>query len=294
MYGMIDQVYIDDNKLMSIGFIPEEIKHMHMVQNNGVKFTMQSLQMYGYNYEQAKRLIYGYNICSGKVQVNSKEATIRHLRKMFGSNYRISIQDLATSNISTVPRAAIVKNLPDPPYSIWNSNQYKGKDTLYKVIDVSGQKVTIETPRKPRLAYGQAKVIPGVLEIKGVKANGNAVIVFDKKFCQLCNRFIIVASLKKPEFHHGLWEILCFEGTRVYVYATNMGTKENVRYSMGTQRVYDFGIFPKDIAPKLKIAATKIYTKLGGVGNQFEGANSEFKVLTQETKDFDENQDVAF
>lgn len=294
MYGMMDQVYINDNKLVSIGFSPEEIRHMHLVQNNGIKFTMQSLQMCGYNYEQAKRLMYGYNICSGKVQVDSKQETIKHLRKMFGANYRISIQDLAVSNINTVPRVAVVKNIPDPPYSIWNSNQYSGKDAIYKVIDVSGQKVTIETPRKPRLAYGQTKVLPGILEIKGVKANGNAVVVFDKKYCQLCNRFIIVASLKKPEFHHGLWEILCFEGTRVYVYATNMGTKENVRYSMGTQRVYDFGIFIKDIKPKLNLAASKIYKKLGGVGTQFEGANAEFKVLTQEIREIDENQDVIF
>ena len=294
MYGMIDQVYIDDAKLMNIGFTPEEIRHMHMIQNNGVKFTMQSLQMCGYNYEQSRRLMYGYNICVGKVQVDSKEATIKHLRKMFGSNYRISIQDLAVSNINVVPRVAVVGNIRQEPYSIWNSNRYKGKDGIYKVVDVTGQKVTIETPRKPRLAYGQTKVLPGILEIKGVKANGNAVVVFDKKYCQLCNRFIIVASLKKPEFHHGLWEILCFEGTRVYVYATNMGTKENVRYSMGTQRVYDFGMFPADIKPKLDNKAKQLYTNLGGVNIQYEGANAEFKVLTPQVKEMDAGQDVIF
>lgn len=294
MYGMMDQAYIDDVRLINIGFTQEELRHLHMIQNNGIKFSMQSLQMVGYNYEQAKRLMYGYNICLGKVQTGSKEEMIRHLKKMFGSNYRISIQDLAVSNISAVPRVAVVGNITQEPYAIWNSNRYKGKDALYKVIDVTGQKVTIETPRKPQLKYGQQKILQGVLEIKGVKANGNAVVIFDKKYCQLCNRFIIVASLRRPEFHHGMWEILCFEGTRVYVYATNMGTKENVRYSMGTQRVYSYGIFPTDIKPKLDLVAKQLSNKLGGVNLQLEGANAEFKVLSPQHKELDENEDVAF
>lgn len=294
MYGMMEQAYIDDAKLINIGFTQEELRHLHMIQNNGIKFSMQSLQLCGYNYEQAKRLMYGYNICLGKVQTDSKEEMIRHLKKMFGSNYRISIQDLAVSNISAVPRVAVVGNITQEPYTIWNSNRYKGKDALYKVIDVTGQRITIETPRKPQLKYGQQKVIQGILEIKGVRANGNAVVIFDKKYCQLCNRFIIVASLRRPEFHHGMWEILCFEGTRVYVYATNMGIRENVRYSMGTQRVYSYGIFPTDIKPKLDVVAKQLYTKLGGVNLQLEGANAEFRVLTPQNKELDENQDVTF
>lgn len=294
MYGMLDQVYIDVNKLASIGFNAAEIQNMQYLYNNGARFTMQALQSYGYTYEQASRLMYGYNICAGKVSVDSKEEMIRHLRKMFGKQYRISIQDLAISNINSVPRVAVVANIQQAPYDIWNSNKYSGKAALYKVVDVTGQKVTIETPRKPRLAYGQTKVLPGILEIKGVKANGNAVVVFDKKYCQLCNRFIIVASLRRPEFHHGMYEMMCFEGTKVYIYAMNMGTRENVKYSMGTQRVYDYGIFPGDIKGKLVTVAKNMYNHLHGVAIQFEGANSEFRVISTQKQEFDDEDSVLF
>lgn len=281
MHNMMNPVYIDTAKLASIGFSNTEIQNLQYLYNNGAKFTSQALQSYGYTFEQSKRLMYAYNICIGKVQVDSKQEAIKHLKKMFGSTYKITIQDLAVSNISTIPRVAVVGNITDAPYSIWNSKQYSGKDALYPVIETSGQKITIETPRKPKLAYGAAKVIPGVLEIKGVKNNGNAVVTFDKKYCKVCNRFIIVASLRNPEFHHGKYEMICFEGTKIYVYATNIGTRESARYSMGNQRVYDYGIFENEIKPKLDKTAKGIYQYLHGVSAQYIAATQKYELLSK-------------
>lgn len=280
-----NMINIDANKLASIGFTQQEIQQLCYVYSNGGKFTTNALQSYGYNYEQAKKLSYMYNICAGKINIDSKEELIKHLRRMFGSNYRIGIQDLAVSRVNSVPRVAIVSNIIDEPYSIWNSNRYRGKEALYKVVDVSGQKITIETPRKPILKYGSAKEIKGVLEIKGVKQNGNAVITFDKKYCKLCNRFIIVASLRNPEFHLGKYEIICFEGTKVYIYASNMGVKDNVKYSMGTQRVYDYGIFPQEIKAKLDNVTKVMYKHLNGVKAELYGANTDYKVIEPEKTD---------
>ena len=284
-------IVIDDNKLLSIGFNQIEIQNLHYLINNGAKFTSTALQSYGYNYEQAKRLMYAYNICAGKVQVDSKEEMVRHLKKMFGGNYKISIQDLAVSKLTSVPRVAVVANLTQEPYTIWNSKNYKGMASLYKVVDVTGQRITIETSRKPRLEYKQAKVIPGVLEIKGVRANGNAVVSFDKKYCALCNRFVIVASLRNPEFHLGKFEMICFEGTRVYVYATNMGVREQVKYSMGNQRIYDFGIFPEDIKGKLSNIAKGLYNHLKCASAQYFDPNMQYKIV-EVNSTIDDSEDI--
>ena len=291
-YMQYTDINVNPPLLLNMGFNQEEINHFQYILNNGGKFTPQALQSYGYTYQQAQRLGYIYKICTGKVQVESKESKIRHLRKMFGADYRISIQDLAVSKVTDIPRVAVVSGITESPYNIWNSSNYQGKNALYRVIDVTGQKITVETAKKPRLEYKAPKTIPGVLEIKGVKQNGNAVVTFDKKVCRLCNRFIIVASLKNPEFHLGKYEILCFEGTRVYVYATNMGTKESVSYKMGNQRVYDYGIFAQDIKGKLEKVARGLYQTLNGVEVEYLDRNMDYKVVPVEQHDNLNEQDA--
>lgn len=289
----INNNYIDINvnHLLSMGFNREEINNLIYVRDNGGKFTPSALQSYGYNYEQAKRLAYMANICKGKVNIESKDQMTKHLKKMFGTGHRINIHDLETSSINNVPRIAVIDNLVQAPYSIWNSKNYKGKEALYKVIDVTGQRITIETPRKPRLEYRQAKELPGILEIKGVRANGNCVVSFDKKYCKLCNRFVIVASLRRPERHLGMYEVICIEGTKIYIYATSMGIREQVRYSMGTQRIYDYGIFPQDIKGKLDLVAKQIYKRFSGVSVSYENPIDQYKVI-EVTHQIDEIDNV--
>lgn len=286
----INPINIDSNRLAQLGFTQNDIQNLMYVYNNGGKFTPMALQQYGFNYEQAKKIGYMYGICSGRVSINSKEEMIKHLRKMFGSNYRIGIQDLAVSKIKDVPQVAVVANIMQPPYDIYNSKNYKGIDAMYKVVESTPSKITIETPRKPRLQYGQSKELPGVLKIDGVRANGNAVVTFDSKYCKLCNRFIIVASLKQPEFHHGCYECMCFEGTRVFVYCTDMGVKNKARYSMASQRIYDYGIFPKDIKSKLDKVTKQMYNYLHCVSAEFQGSNAEYFIVPPDKPDDTEDE----
>lgn len=281
------QIVIDDSKLTSLGISQYEIAEFKSLYSNGAKFTSSALQSYGYNFEQAKRLKYIFDICSGKVQINTQEEVVKHLKKLSGGAHKLSIQDLAISKATSVPRVAVVANIRQKPYDIWNSRNYKGASALYKVVDVTGQRVTIETPRKPQLQYKQAKVIPGVLEIKGVKANGNAVVSFDKKYCSLCNRFAIVGSLRNPEFHLGKYEMVCFEGTKIYIYAINMGVKESIHYNTGNQRIYDFGIFPNDIMNKLKGVAQAMYKQLRCVTGNYYAPNSTYRVVDYAVNDDD-------
>lgn len=309
--------------LLNLGFSQNEINHFEHVYNNGGKFTPMALQQYGYTYEQAKRLNYMSKILRDGINMQTENDMISHVKKMTGSsremakqavyrqnlsngygaqNYsevelikhlretngkqrRITIQDLAVSKVTAVPRVAVVAGITDEPYTIWNSKNYKGYKAMYKVVEATGSNITIETPRKPKLAWGQSKKIPGVLEIKGVKGNGDAVVVFNKNYCRLCNRFVIVASLKNPEFHLGKYEMICFEGTRVYIFAINMGTKENVRYNMGNQRIYEYGIMPGDIKGKLDSVAKNMFNHLGGVSAKYVEPNEDYKVVPKEDKD---------
>ena len=230
--------------------------------------------------------MYMYNICTGKINIESKEEMVKHLRKTFGHNYRISMQDLAVSKITSVPRLAVVANIHTEPFTIWNSNHYKGMQALYKVIDTTSKTITVETGRKPKIPHGTPTNIKNVLEIKGVRNNGNAVVAFDKSCCKLCNRFVIVASLRNPEFHLGKYEIVCFEGTKAYVYAINMGIKENLRYG-NTQRIYDYGIFGQDIRGKLDNVAKEMYKHLCGVGVEYHGPTMDYTVIPKEQEEED-------
>ena len=293
-YGANQYLCINPDSLIQVGFTQAEINAFKMVYNNGGKFTANALQSYGYTYEQAKRLHYMYRICTGQVQIESQDQMSKHLRTMFGSTHKMSINDLAISQITNVPRAAVVMNIDQEPYSIWNSNNYSGSKSLYKVIDATAGHITVETPIKPQLKYGQAKKIPGMLEIKGVKANGNIVVTFNSNYAALCNRFVIVASFKNPERHLGKWEIMCYEGRKVYIYAINMGTRDKVSYSQGNQRVYAYGLYPRDIKKKLDSVAQEMYRYVKGVSHNYIPPTVGYNVVDIKKPDLDDGSGVDF
>lgn len=292
-FGYCDmQFEFDPVRLGSLGFSSAEVNCLGSLLNMGYKINNNTLQAYGLSYEQQQRIKYMYNICCGKVSIDTKEELIRHLKKMNNHAYKIGIGNLPISKITQIPRVAVVAGIKQEPYAIWNSNRYKGKEMLYSVEHVTGQKITIETSRKPVLKHGAAMSIPGVLEIKGVRANNKAVIEFSKQNCRLCNRFIIVATFRRPEFHHGLYEIICYEGTKVYVYARTMGVKDGVKYNGSTERVYAFGFFNNEIKDKLDAVGKFIYNSLKGVKAEYESANQDYNFLDAVRQDSTYDDDV--
>lgn len=50
-------------------------------------------------------------------------------------------------------------------------------ERAYKVVDVSGGYITIETDRWPTLKYKQARKVPGVLEIKEIDKENQRLVV---------------------------------------------------------------------------------------------------------------------
>lgn len=292
IYTAQNQFDFDEKRLKSLGFNDTEIQTLSYIIMNGGKVTLGSLNKYGLPYEESKRLKYMYDICIGKVIIDSVDDLCKHLRKMYGNRRRIGIGDLAVSKISKVPRKAVIAGIVDSTFGIYNSKQYEGTDKMYDVINVTNTRIHILTNRKPILKYKQPKSIEGVIEILSIKDDGKLEVAINKRYIKLVNRFMIVASLRKPEYHNGLIEIVCIEGTKVYVYAQSMGTKENVSYSMGTQRVYAYGFFPSEINNKLKSVGSEIYKQICGVYAVVEPANQDFRVLTIEENEEDDDIEI--
>lgn len=290
MYTPETQISLNPDRLTEIGFGQQQIEVLKFIIANDGKVTIPKMvNIYGIPYEQARDLKYMYDIITGRVVIDGELSLIKHLRRMFGKNRRIGINDLALSKVQEVPRMAVVANIKTEPFTIYNSNRYKPENRLYKVTDVTGSKIIVETTRKPKLKFGTDKKVDGELEIRSINKKGVVTVAFDKKVCRLCNRFIIVASLKRPEFHHGLAQIICIEGTKVYLYAQTLNPKKGIQYNMGTQRVYDFGFLKSEIDSKLLKAAAWIYPLICGVAGGLEPANSDFQTVPVEETNKDDD-----
>lgn len=291
VYTAASQFDFNPQRLQQLGFNQTEIQCLNNVLCCFDKVTMQTLQRdMGLNYEQAQRIMYMYNICNGRVRIKSEQELITHLRKMFGKRKRITINDLPTSPIQDIPRTAMIAGIKEPGYDMWNSKNYPVMERSYQVVDVQGGYITIKTDRWPTLKYKQARKIPGVLEIKEIdKENRVLTVAIHKDYCRLCNRFIIVAQTKRPEFHLGLVQIICIEGTKIYVYAQNAGVKEKIHYTSGNSRVYAYGYYAEDIKNKLMGVAQKIYKLVCGFQASVVKPNQKFEYLQTEKNVSDNN-----
>ena len=60
-----------------------------------------------------------------------------------------------------------------------------------------------------------------------------------------------------------------------------MNQGERPSYKGGTQRVYDYGFYKKDIKKKLINVASALYKYIGGVYKSIEPANCDFKCINE-------------
>ena len=279
-FGTSDTREMQLNVMLNMGYFEKESRKVVNTLFQCSKCTVAALQKYyGYDSSQAKRIEYMYKIYTGKIKVESNDQILKHFKNMTQNAHKLSVSDLAVSRITNVPRFAIIQNITQEPFTIWNSNNYNGEHKLYRVYETHGKSITIETKRYPRLDYGASKEVPGVLKIQGKTVNGLVRVTFDNKYCRLTNRFMIVASLRNPEKHYGKYEILTSDGNRFYVYAMDMGMKETPKYQMNNQRVYDYGVFGKQIKPKLDRVAKEMYGKSGGFKAQFIKPSAEYHTV---------------
>lgn len=284
------QEVIDTDLLFRLGFDRDLVIYLQNLVYNNYKLDYRTLSSLGVNYETAKELRYMYDIGTGKKIIDSERDYIAHLRRTFGKNRRIGINDLKLSKVRDVPRVAVIAGITIKPWNIYNSNNYSKENMFYIVKDIYSNRIIVETKRKPSLKFGDTKKVEGLLEIKSYNnKSGVLTLAVDKKYCRLCNRYIIVASLKRPEFHHGLIEMLCKEGTKVYVYAQTLKARDSIRYNNGTQRVYDYGILKQDIKKKLIKAASSLYDSIQCISSKAYPANTDFITVEVENNKADDS-----
>lgn len=264
---------INREYFIKLGFAGEEIDILEQCLVGGFRVSVSRLVGMGLSYQDARRINYMYSIVIGKTSIDTPDALSKHLRRMSENNRKVGIYDLPLTKIKVVPRYAVVAGIKDNAFSIFNSNKYSGMDMFYEVVSIYNNKVTVKSKRKPVIKYGQPKKIDGVLEIKELLDDGSILVIFEDYFVRLLNRFIIVASLRRPHEHHGLIEIICAEGTRVYVYAQTLPFN-NMTINRSTQRVYDYGVLSRDINDKIYNSLQVVYNSVYGVYYSWEEGNS--------------------
>lgn len=274
---------LDRNLMLNLGFEAVEVDDVIYIITHLGNLTTQALQNMGYDYERIKRMKYMADIMSGKVGVSTKQDMQKHLKRMFGGHRRIGINDLMVSKISEVPKLAVIANIKGP-FSVYNScNMKRFEEKVYEVENVSSSRITVRTNRKPVLKYGEPKKVNGIYEFLDEKArDGRNLVAFGKDYIRLINRYIIVATLRRPEFYLSMLEIIAKDGTMVYVFAQNLEGRKNVSYKGGTQRIYDWGFNPGEIKNKVMAVGQNVYNTVNGVLCEFIPANCDYTLYGSE------------
>lgn len=281
--------YLNTQLLLKLRFNNNQIRAMESVYNNFGVVTTQKAQMMGFDFQTAQLLKYMFDLASGHITIESPDDLAKHYRKLFGRTRRIGIQDLAISRLQRVPRKCVIGNIPAGKFEMYNSRHYRGIDMMYDVVSVGSSNVEIVTTKKPVLRYGESKVQDGVAEIISNNRDGTVNIRINRDYVRLCNRFIVVASLRRPEFYHYMIEMICIEGTKIYVFAVTMRDSEIPNYKNGTQRVYDYGFIGAEIKKKVTNVASILYKRLHGVYVSTEEGNSEFTSIKRNQEEVEED-----
>jgi hypothetical protein len=292
-----DAPNFDFNKLHNLGFTNQEISacqnaynQAFIVKRDGTR-VQKSLsvsilcQYFGYDAQTAQRLKYLYDIACGRTSVESKDELKKHLKKVNASRRKVVIGDLQVSSVTSVPLLCLIGGIKDPAFSIYNSVNYPVKERMYRVTHLGTKSVEVTTSRRPEIKVGSSKEVPDVIKVKEVTADRKIVLDINRSFIRLCNRYVILASLKCPEFHLGAVEFVAIDGSSVWVYAQQAVLRENIKYSAARERVLDFGIFPNEIQARVVKQAKMVYGRLGGVVSEWLDATQEYSIVAVEETD---------
>lgn len=285
VYTANSQFEINEEQLRKLKFTEFEIATLKNIAMANGKVNVGQLVASGVPERQARHIKYAYDICCGLVTVDDTFALKRHLKKMFSTVYKITINDLPPSTVKEIPRKCVVAGL-GKPWNVWNSP----KGSMQPVKEIGSENIQIVTKERPILKYKSSKEEDGVAKI--LKEGTSSLLVsINRKYCRLCNRFIVTASVRKPQNYLYLTEIVCIDGTSIYVYAYEIGYTAKAISTAGAQRVYDHGILSSEIKPKVMSTASVIYKKVCGVTSIIEEGNTGYKLIEPERKEVDLDAD---
>ena len=249
-------------------------------------------------------LVYMYRLYIGELSIDTDniDQLCKHLRNINKHVDRITLNDLEVSYCKTgvnIPQYIVIGGLKDTDFAIYDKEflNARGKEYIkdsksrvnllkYKylgVFNLSKQTQTkcyFTTKLKPVLKYKSAREIPDKIGIEKVNKDGTVDVWVSKNYCRLLNRYVIYASLKKPEFYIKILEIITLNGTRLYIYAQNIYTKRLSSYNSNNLRIYGHGIYGDDIDNKLKNIYKSIQTRIPIYKADLVDGNTDFQTLS--------------
>lgn len=280
---------MDFDKLYRLGFSSEEVELLRIAVFNNLATSDSALSNIAGHYVNGDMVRYARKLASGQVEVRTKEELIRHAKKMNRTGRKLSISDLALSKVKEVPRMAMIAGIPEKsPFAIYNSsnydNPYKG---MYRVKTVGRQTITIVSKYKPVIKYGEQREIAHVIKLLEF-GKEYAILRVSKDFCRMCNRFVVTASFKMPEYHCGMIEYVAFDGTPIYLYADMLEGTKSVSYNTGRQRVYGYGCFKGEIPKKIADSAVSVERAIKPIYREKLMPTEDFFTIQKWNSDADE------
>lgn len=312
--------YMDKQLMYSIGFTMDEIEALtDAVEYYGI-VTGGRLKEPPFNISDpftVNRIGYMYNICMGKTTIDTDDiySLSRHFAKLSrGASNNRPFNPFLISNrrIKVVPRIAVVAGIPSGNFSRLNSSTERLADAIYPVSDIASNYVHIRSRKRMGVAnvdrirkISETEYEYGIPNMLYVTHIGNAdkrepwAIKINKKYCRLCNRFIIVVSKSmqgiENSAHHGAYQLLTIEGHIIYLYAKTIdhdvnGNPRDTVASNETTFVLDYGFFDFEIIPKLQYALRQIASRYKIVFfNEIEKNYERYRVIPSYTGQQDPN-----
>lgn len=245
----------------------------NIVVGNSNKRVLSSLSLVG----NFKGSLYSDTYRSSD-EFKALEILARHFTYMrnnfsFSSNTSNSIEirsnrDLPPTMVTEVIELAEIAGIEDEDFSIYNSDRYED-NSKYLKVKRKGNTVQLEPKRLPVLKYGKQPKIDGIIELRKDEysdfGEDSYTLFVNSKFVKLLNTFVICVSVRMPDSHLGMIDIVTDNGSRIYVYATEWTAKNrrlktsSNEYNSNQARIVDYGYTNKQLEDKLASVATKIF-----------------------------------
>lgn len=223
---------------------------------------------------------------------NSMNTVFKSCKELITTN-----RNLPLSKITHIPELAEIGGIEDEVFSIYNSDRYEDA-SRYLRVKRRGDRVQLVPNRLPVVKYGESLKVDGVAELKEDEhsdfGNKGYTLYLQNKYVKLLNSFVICISLRMPQSHLGLFDIVCVSGTRLYVYATEWSAKNrrikssSTEYNSNAARIVDYGFTIRQLEDKLYKAAKAANDYYGGIAGMF---NKMFYVDPE--TDFDQDKRIS-
>lgn len=268
----------NDSEIQIAYSIAEANRFMHNASIPAIQ------NMLGVDYNSAYRLRYLIDLINGTKEVNihnvetidDLKAIAKHFKKINPQCRVLSTGELSPSRIMEIPKVAVVKGIRDPEFMHFNSMNPSDIKEYYIVERIGQSELVLRTTKRPR---GNKKTdSDSRATIMGIDTKGRTLIKVSKDICRLCNRYVVVASLRYPTTHNGAYAMNTVDGTIVYVYARTIYGNRGLN-SGYAERIYDYGVIPSSLDNKLKSVAQRTYVDLSCKARIYEAPQSTFSLI---------------